>query len=47
MIKDLKKNMDKNSLVAQWVKDPALSLLWLRNFHIPQVCPKKVMAKMF
>ena len=40
------------SLVAQWVKDPGMSLLWLgsqlwcmfdswpRNFHIPQAQPK-------
>lgn len=35
-----------SSLVAKWVKDPALSLLWLgfnpwlKNFHMLQVCQK-------
>ena len=40
--------------MAQWVKDSVLSLLWLglllwhgfdpwpRNFHVPQVQPKKI-----
>ena len=44
----------RSSLVAQRVKDPVLSLLWLwllswlgfdsqpRNFHIPQAPPKSV-----
>ena len=43
--------------MAQWVKDPALSLLWLGsllwyefdplsgNFHMPWVCPKKLMTQ--
>ena len=37
------KNPSREFLVAQWVKDLALSLLWLRfnswpgNFHMPQV----------
>ena len=37
----------RSSLVAQWVKNPVLSLLWLRfnpwtqNFHVPQVWQKK------
>ena len=48
------KNMwNRSSLVAQWVKDPALSLQWLwlllwhgfdpwpRNFHMPWAQPKK------
>ena len=49
----LKNNLGGGPLVAQWVKDLALSLLWLwsllwhefdpwpRNFHIPWVQPKK------
>ena len=44
----------ESSLVAQWVKDLALSLLWLRsllcqgfrpwprNFHLLQMWPKKI-----
>ena len=45
------KTHTKGSLVAQWVKDLALSLLWLRfdprpgNFHIPPVQPKKKKEK--
>ena len=41
----------QSSLVTQWVKDPALSLLWLGfdawpgNFHMPQVWPKKQTRK--
>ena len=47
----------QKSLVAQWVKDPVLSLLWLglilwcrfnawpRNFHMPWVQPKKLKKK--
>ena len=40
-----------NSLLAQQVKDPALSLLWLRfdpwpqNFHMLQCCQKKKVKK--
>ena len=41
------KEFSGSSLVAQWVKDSALSLLWCRfnpwpgNFHMLQVGPKK------
>ena len=49
--------MDRSSLVAQWVKDLALSLLWLesllwrrfwswpRNFHMLRAQPKKKKKK--
>ena len=45
------KTHTKGSLVAQWVKDLALSLLWLRfdprsrTFHTPPVQPKKKKKK--
>ena len=29
-----------SSLMSQWVRDPALSLLWPQNFHMPRVWPK-------
>ena len=41
------KSVKGSSLVAQWVEDPVLSLLWcgfdpwLRNFHMPWMQPKK------
>ena len=47
-----KNSRGRRSLVAQWVKDPALSLLrlksllwcrfdpWSRNFHLPRMQPK-------
>ena len=49
----IKKGISQGSLVAQWVKDPALSLQWLRSllwcgfdpkprkFHMPWEWPKK------
>ena len=47
------KNKSRSSLVAQWVKDPVKSLVWLGlllwlrfnpwsgNFHLPQAGKKK------
>lgn len=40
-----------SSLVAEWVKDPTLSLLWLWfdswpiNFHLPRVQQKKRLSE--
>ena len=47
----LKKKKQKSFLVAYWVKDPALSPLWLGcdswpgSFHVPQAGPKKKIQK--
>ena len=30
-----------SSLVVQWVKNLVISLLWLRNFYMPQAQQKK------
>ena len=34
-----------SSLVVQWVKNLVISLLWLRNFYMPQAQQKKKKTK--
>ena len=57
LLRKFKRKNIRSSLVAQWVKDPVLSLQWLGlvpchgfdpwpgDFHVPQVWPEKKKKK--